>query len=300
MASTFSPNLNLELQGTGDNPGTWGGVLNTEALSIIDQSLGRIQTLSLSSTNVTVTTDQSQSNGFLLTGTLTGNVAVIFPSIGRTYFVQNNTTGAFAVTLQTTTAGATVTIPQGDNGFYIVNDTDVIAPSNTGVPTGAVQMMATSTVPSGWLECNGAAVSRSTYARLFAVIGTTFGAGNGTTTFNLPDVRGYFMRGWDNGRGVDTGRVFGSNQAAAFASHTHTGTTGVESNGHSHTTSTNAYFGANSSGNRGFSSGDSFGGFASFGTGDVSATHTHSFTTAATGGTETRPINVALLPVIKT
>jgi len=93
--------------------------------------------------------------------------------------------------------------------------------------------------------------------------------------------------------------VFGSNQDAAFASHTHTGTTGVQSNDHSHSTFAGAYRGLNGSGNRGWSSGDSQDGSANISSGGQSASHTHSFTTAATGGTETRPINIALLPVIK-
>jgi len=75
-----------------------------------------------------------------------------------------------------------------------------------GVPTGAVFCMAVATVPSGYLECNGAAVSRTTYAVLFAVIGTQYGVGNGSSTFNLPDLRGEFVRGFDNGRGIDSGR----------------------------------------------------------------------------------------------
>ena len=48
--------------------------------------------------------------------------------------------------------------------------------------------------------------SRTTYANLFNVIGTSFGAGNGSTTFNVPDLRGYFIRGWDNGKGTDAGK----------------------------------------------------------------------------------------------
>lgn len=79
---------------------------------------------------------------------------------------------------------------------------------------GFVKYWGTDTVPTGYLECNGAAVSRTTYATLFSKIGTTFGAGNGTTTFNLPDIRGEFIRGWDNSRGVDSGRAFGSAQVA--------------------------------------------------------------------------------------
>ena len=64
------------------------------------------------------------------------------------------------------------------------------------------------------MPCNGSAVSRATYADLFTAIGTTFGIGNGSTTFNLPDLRGEFIRGWDNGRNVDPGRALGSFQEA--------------------------------------------------------------------------------------
>jgi len=82
----------------------------------------------------------------------------------------------------------------------------------TGVPTGVVATFAMNSAPTGWLKANGAAVSRTTYATLFAAINTTFGSGDGSTTFNLPDLRGEFLRGWDDGRGVDTGRAFGSAQ----------------------------------------------------------------------------------------
>jgi len=73
----------------------------------------------------------------------------------------------------------------------------------------------------GWLECDGSAVSRTAYAALFAEIGTVHGAGDGSTTFNVPDLRGEFIRGWDHGRGVDTGRVFGSTQLDAMQGHRH-------------------------------------------------------------------------------
>lgn len=63
------------------------------------------------------------------------------------------------------------------------------------VPAGAVLMWTATSMPSGWLECDGAAVSRTTYAALFAVIGTTFGAGDGASTFNLPNAKSRFVRG---------------------------------------------------------------------------------------------------------
>lgn len=86
---------------------------------------------------------------------------------------------------------------------------------------GQVVFMASATIPSGWLECNGATVSRTTYATLFAAIGTAYGAGDGATTFQLPDLRGEFIRGADRGRGVDTGRAVASFQADEIKSHTH-------------------------------------------------------------------------------
>lgn len=81
---------------------------------------------------------------------------------------------------------------------------------------GEVAFFARTTPPSGWLKANGAAVSRTTYAALFAAIGTTFGAGDGRTTFNLPDLRGEFIRGVDDGRNVDIGRGLGSSQGDAI------------------------------------------------------------------------------------
>lgn len=86
---------------------------------------------------------------------------------------------------------------------------------------GSVSLFTISTAPPGWMKCNGAAISRSTYSALFSVIGTTFGAGNGSTTFNLPDLRGEFLRGWDDARGVDSGRTFGSAQTSQNLAHTH-------------------------------------------------------------------------------
>lgn len=79
-------------------------------------------------------------------------------------------------------------------------------------PTGSVVAMATRIVPDGYLECNGNTVSRTTYSRLFSVIGTTFGAGDGVSTFNLPDLRGQFVRGYDSGANIDQSRQFGSKQ----------------------------------------------------------------------------------------
>ena len=89
-------------------------------------------------------------------------------------------------------------------------------------PSGTVMAFASSTAPAGYIKCNGAAISRTVYADLFAVCSTTFGSGDGSTTFNVPDLRGEFIRGFDDARGVDSGRSFGSAQGHSLANHTHT------------------------------------------------------------------------------
>ncbi|NIZ01222.1 tail fiber protein [Thalassospira lucentensis] len=90
-----------------------------------------------------------------------------------------------------------------------------------GSEIGTVSAFAMPTAPEGWLVCDGSAVSRTDYADLFAAIGTVWGHGDQITTFNLPDLRGEFVRGFDDGRGVDEGRVFGSTQSDEISSHDH-------------------------------------------------------------------------------
>lgn len=87
--------------------------------------------------------------------------------------------------------------------------------------TGSIHAFPMTTPPPGFLKANGAAVSRIAYVKLFNRIGTTFGAGDGSTTFNLPDLRGQFLRGWDDGRGKDSGRSLGSDQEDAYMRHDH-------------------------------------------------------------------------------
>jgi len=108
-----------------------------------------------------------------------------------------------------------------NNTQLVFNDGTTLSTRADSVPTGTIMWFGANSIPTGYIKANGAAVSRSTYSALFAVIGTTFGAGDGSTTFNVPDLRGYFARGWDDGRAVDTGRVFGSNQTDAIQGHFH-------------------------------------------------------------------------------
>lgn len=91
------------------------------------------------------------------------------------------------------------------------------------VPTGAMLWWPMEDPPTGWFECDGSAISRTTYSALFAKIGTVHGAGDGSTTFNLPDSQNYFIRGWDHVR------TFGGAQDATSVAFNSTATesTGV-------------------------------------------------------------------------
>lgn len=120
-------------------------------------------------------------------------------------------TGTFTIASPNSNSNFTLTLPT-ESGTIGVNSS----------PAGTVIFYAASTAPSGYLKANGANVSRTTYAALFAAIGTTFGSGDGSTTFTLPDMRGEFPRGWDDGRGVDSGRAIGSAQLDALQNMTGT------------------------------------------------------------------------------
>ena len=158
-----------------------------------------------------------------------------------------------------------------------------------GVPAGSVFSFATTTVPTGYLECNGAAVSRSTYASLFSAISTTWGVGDGSSTFNLPDLRGQFVRGWDNSAGVDSGRSFASSQSDQNKSHNHS----INDSGHNHTI-------GNWGGNFGGGSGAlTFRNDVSGTNGSIIQNSTTGISIQNDGGTEVRVKNYALMYVIK-
>ncbi|KKI11992.1 hypothetical protein XA67_22045 [Comamonas thiooxydans] len=150
---------------------------------------------------------------------------------------------------------------------------------------GQIAYCAAGVIPTGWLECNGAAISRATYGTLFAAIGTNYGAGDGATTFNLPDLRGEFLRGADRGRGIDAGRAIGSAQGDAIRNIT-SKVEGV------------AHVGSN------YAEGALVleqGGVTNAGVGEGGGYFSHSFDASRVVPTasENRPRNVAVLTIIK-
>lgn len=172
--------------------------------------------------------------------------------------------------------------------------------------------------PAGYLYCNGQAVSRTTYADLYAVIGATYGAGDGSTTFNVPDLRGEFVRGLDQTRGVDPGRSLasaqnstnlshGHNVSGVNVNHIHGGNTGWTSNNHSHWFTHTEISNDNRLGGGGRCNDGAFGA----NTGGINDNHSHGFTTGGessghnhgiggSGGNEFRPRNISVSMFIKT
>ena len=108
----------------------------------------------------------------------------------------------------------------GDNSKKVA--TTEFVQANSGVVVGTIIAIGHTTIPTGYLECNGALLSRTVYSTLFAKIGVLYGSGDGSTTFAIPDLRGEFLRGWDHSRGIDSGRAVGSLQLDALQGHAHT------------------------------------------------------------------------------
>lgn len=264
--------------------------------------------------NVTLTAAQWGCGVIVLYGALTADINLIFPTRRDLWTVINSSTGAYSITCKTA-AGTGVVITQtkgrsifcdGTNILSCVTDlqdaaltgnptapTPATADNDTSiattamvqaaiaagiaaavtVPSGSVSAYAGATVPAGWLECAGQLVSRATYAALFTAISDTYGVGDGSTTFNLPDLRGEFVRGWDNSRGIDAARALGTAQTDDLKSHVH---------------SVNP------------PSSDSEGGSGKTVTGNTGISESLTgYNTGSTGGTETRPRNIALMYIIK-
>jgi microcystin-dependent protein len=192
-----------------------------------------------------------------------------------------------------TTAAPTVVVADNEVTTAKIADGNVtLAKLVTAVqqallPAGAVQAFAMNSAPSGWLSADGSAVSRSTYAALFSAISTTYGVGDGSTTFALPDLRGYFVRGSGTNSDSTAAGTFGTKQADELKAHTH----GVTDPGHTHGTDPYA---TNQAGSQiGYTSPLT----SRFG--DDTGSSTTGISIQSTGGTETRPKNIAMLYCIK-
>ncbi|QEE09730.1 phage protein [Bartonella kosoyi] len=188
------------------------------------------------------------------------------------------------------------------DGWFLTNPTIKLPeippfpPLPESFSPGFIGTFASEKIPSGWLLCDGKEYSRKSYANLFAVLGEIWGKGDGKTTFNVPDLRGMFLRGLDSGKNIDKGRLLGSRQEESFKAHTHEGKT--DSTGkhqHSFSESENRIFEAD------------WGDLKRYAALTLIKTtltepageHEHKILLQKTGGDETRPINMAVVYAIK-
>lgn len=162
-------------------------------------------------------------NGF----TNTGSTSITINGVAYTLY-KDGPSGPIQLTGGELMAGgvATAVYESGLGGFHL-EITSIIG----GPFPGEVRMFAMNTCPVGWQETNGAAISRTGYPGAFAAMGTTWGVGDGSTTFNVPDLRGTVPRAWDHGRGLDPAApAFAAYEADSYAAHNH----GVTDPGHTH------------------------------------------------------------------
>lgn len=245
-----------------------------------------------------------QNIRLVLTGTISYAITVYIPAnYPGIWIVDNQTTGSYPVTVKTNALGSTGVQPfQGAMSFIFCDGTNVnyadiggavyaiskYVPSS--VPVGAIMPFAAATVPNAnWLSCNGAAVSRTTYAALFAYIGTLYGSGDGSTTFTLPNLnQGAFISGIGG-----NAAAIGTLQAESVGPHTH----GLNDPGHKHTPSSGSAYrfvtdGPNSAPSN-YSGGNPVAGEY------FTSTTTTGITINQNTGTSNRPLNYSMLYCIR-
>ncbi len=196
-------------------------------------------------------------------------------AVNTTYTFANNDTITSAklnnIIDQTTITGdailgTTLEVVSGQLKVRAQGITSTELSANLLMPAGAILPFAMNSAPTGWLVANGQAVSRATYSSLFLAISTLYGVGDGSTTFNVPDLQGYFIRGFGTSAGS---AAFGTKQADMVGPHTHP----------------SSYFQDVVSGNITVST-------------NSGTTHINAAMPNSTG-TETRPKNIAMLYCIK-
>ena len=323
MVDTTTPILGLLLQATGGNNNSWGINLNNQVFTPLENAVKGCLTISgLTGGAYSLTQANALYGTIKLQGTLASDLTITVPATANNWrFINELTTAGFYVLIKVA-AQTAVNIPHGKVTEITCDGTNMYRHDREEV--GEIFYHAGS-VPGGALECTGATPLRASALDLFAKIGTTWGAGNGTTTFTIPDgyTAGKFLRSRTASVTLGTSQTdqnkahthTGSGTTSTeSADHTHTfsGSTGAMSANASHTHSTNGNSGTSTTGGGAFTIGGAsaetinatntdhthtFSGTTS----GKSATHTHtySFTTSSDGGTEARPTNLSAIQCIR-
>lgn len=210
MPNSYTANLNLTLPEVGADTDAWGGHLN-DGLTTLDGIFKSDGTGTSVGMKVGSGKTLAVAGTLTATGTVTATAATISVTAGNTSIKDgSDATKVLKLDASGITTGTTRTLTAPD-----ASGTIALTSNTSFIPTGTVLPYAGSSAPSGYLLCDGSAVSRATYAALFAIVGTTYGAGNGSTTFNLPDLGGRVPAGKEAsasrltsaGSGVDGGTL---------------------------------------------------------------------------------------------
>jgi len=235
--SSSTSNRGYIIQTSGENAGTWGldPGLNG-SFQAIDTNLGGVTTVTLSSSNVTLSSTQYANGTIILSGTLTANVLVVFPAIQAWFTIFNQTTGSFTATLASQGATEAIAIEQGAIADILINGTQV--KFRNLPPVGTYLDVADATVPAWitactvppYLICDGSTFSAVTYPYLNTKLGTT----------TLPDLRGrsrFYLNGGTSRitsgiSGIDGNTRFSGGGDQLLQTHTHANS--LNDPGHTH------------------------------------------------------------------
>lgn len=241
-ADTFTPKLGLLLMGDGNDENTWGANLNAQVIQYLEEAVCGVTSIATTGGTTTLTQAQYRPRFINVTGVLVSDATLVVPNINKGWTIGNLTTGGFAVLVKTS-GGTACSVPQSTNKEVICNGANAVGRVDADLIGGSFFHFGTS-VPAGAFECDGAAVSRTRHPELFTSIGTTWGAGDGVTTFNIPDLKtaARYLRARNGSFAVGTlqaGTVeahthaAGSLAADSAGAHNHGGVSGTES-AHTH------------------------------------------------------------------
>lgn len=225
MADSFSPLLNLRLQQVGGNDNTWGALLNTDTFTPLENAIAGRDDHAVTGGALDLSASPLPGQIVQFFGALSSDLTVTIPNLTKRMLIHNNTSGNFFILVKTS-GGSARCIPQGTlTGVYCDGAGTVYREDRNQV--GEIKHFSGTTPPPGFFECDGSLKLRASVPDLYAHQGDTWGAGNGSTTFALPDFKtaGRFLRS-------RTGSVAaGTLQAADIAAHNHpaTGSTTITS-----------------------------------------------------------------------
>lgn len=230
MVDTTTTVLAFVKQTVGGNRNTWGAILNTN-FDMIEEAICGVHSVSTTGGTTTLTQAQARKRYIEVSGTLSSDATIEVPDDPKEWVITNVAPGSFAVLVKTA-AGSPVSVPFGTVKTIICNSGGAVFRPDS-VDVGQMAFFGNTAVPPGWLECDGSAISRAGIGLdLFNKVSTTWGVGNGSTTFNIPDAKtaGKFLRS------RTASVALGTAQSDQNKAHTHgvSITSGTQSADHTH------------------------------------------------------------------